>query len=92
MEVFPEAASSLHEMIIMNPMAQEIYLACFFCLGFILFRTEAVKSILSGRFAGKALSVGHVSRTSDALCGLLAAGRYEQVLDCCLDSLEQDLR
>lgn len=82
MEVFLEAASSLHEMITMNPMAQEIYLACFFCLGFILFRTEAAKSILSGRFAGKALSVGHVSRTSDALCGLLAAGRYEQVLDC----------
>lgn len=82
MEVFLEAAYSLHELIAMNPIGQEIYLACFFCLGFIIFRTEAVKHVLSGRSEGKTLSLGHASQTLDALRGLLAEGRYEQVLDC----------
>lgn len=82
MEAVLEAAYSLHELIKTNPMGQEIYLACFFCLGFIVFRTEAVKRVLSRRSVGNSFSSGHASQTLDALRGLLTEGRYEQVLDC----------
>lgn len=69
-------------MIAYHPMAQEIYLACFFFLGFILFRTEAMQKFLGSGAGGKTLDSGRAACTADELQGLLSERRYEQVLDC----------
>jgi hypothetical protein len=66
----------------MIPAAQEFYLMCFFCLGFILFRTKAVKQIIGQKSLTK-----WSSRNSPLTCsveqlkGLLSAKQYEEVLD-----------
>jgi len=63
------------------PVAQEFYLFCFFCLGFIIFRSEALRNYLRGN--RKAQSSGKVSglhplwRLRDDFAG----HRYEQVLE-----------
>eukprot|EP00930_Biecheleria_cincta_P085952 TRINITY_DN75313_c0_g1_i1.p1 TRINITY_DN75313_c0_g1~~TRINITY_DN75313_c0_g1_i1.p1 ORF type:complete len:1038 (+),score=202.89 TRINITY_DN75313_c0_g1_i1:206-3319(+) len=77
-----EALAKAYEMVAFHPMAQEIYLACFFLLGFILFRTEAMQKILGGGAQGKTLDSGRVACTAQELQGLLSERRYEQVLDC----------
>mmetsp|Transcript_11565 Transcript_11565/g.32548 ORF Transcript_11565/g.32548 Transcript_11565/m.32548 type:complete len:1085 (-) Transcript_11565:249-3503(-) len=71
----------------MLPETQEFYLFCFFCLGFVIFRSEAVRSILAwdGRKAkGKAFAPTGVQAqklcTLEQLRSNFAQERYEQVL------------
>lgn len=70
-----------YEMIAYHPMAQEIYLALFFSLGFVLFRTEAMQKFLGSGVGGKTPETGHAACSAEELQGLLSEGRYEQVLD-----------
>eukprot|EP00931_Biecheleriopsis_adriatica_P055392 TRINITY_DN32743_c0_g1_i1.p1 TRINITY_DN32743_c0_g1~~TRINITY_DN32743_c0_g1_i1.p1 ORF type:complete len:1038 (+),score=270.72 TRINITY_DN32743_c0_g1_i1:156-3269(+) len=65
------------------PMAQEFSLLCFFCLGFLMFRTEAVKGFLGSRSQSKKFAQTSAPGTCSPqhLQELLAAQKYEQVLD-----------
>jgi len=63
------------------PVAQEFYLFCFFCLGFIVFRSETLRTYLRGsrkaQSAGKVSGLHPLRRLRDDFAGR----RYEQVLD-----------
>lgn len=69
------------------PETQEFYLFCFFCLGFVLFRSEAVRSLLDwGSRSGKSKAFTKTGCEAGKLCTLqqlrsnFAHKRYEQVL------------
>lgn len=63
------------------PVAQEFYLFCFFCLGFIIFRSQTLKNYLRGsrkaQSSGKASGLHPLWRLRDDF----TCRRYEQVLD-----------
>jgi pentatricopeptide repeat protein len=63
------------------PVAQEFYLFCFFCLGFIVFRSQALRNYLRG--SRKAQSSGKVSGLHPLwrLRDDFSSRRYEQVLE-----------
>jgi len=72
----------------MVPMAQEFYLFCFFCMGFVLFRTEAVanmfrraKKTKQTKVMESAAGEVHSIYTLDRLREDFSKRRYEQVLE-----------
>jgi len=85
MQLLAELTASLNEMI---PMAQEFYLFCFFCLGFVLFRTEALQGRLRYFQAGVTFKTSkHCPVVEGKLCSIqnlrshFKMRRYEQVLE-----------
>eukprot|EP00404_Azadinium_spinosum_P023103 CAMPEP_0180627270 /NCGR_PEP_ID=MMETSP1037_2-20121125/38285_1 /TAXON_ID=632150 /ORGANISM="Azadinium spinosum, Strain 3D9" /LENGTH=143 /DNA_ID=CAMNT_0022647887 /DNA_START=108 /DNA_END=535 /DNA_ORIENTATION=+ len=75
----------------MAPESQEFYLFCFFCLGFVIFRTELVRGIIrsGGRKAAKELGVTASSVAGPARQGYsleqlrtdFAQRQYQRALD-----------
>lgn len=82
MQAAADMISWFTSMLQMIPAAQEFYLMCFFLLGFILFRTKAVKQIIGQKSLTK-----WPSRNSPLTCSveqfkaLLFSKQYEEVLD-----------
>eukprot|EP00441_Pelagodinium_beii_P024462 CAMPEP_0197660312 /NCGR_PEP_ID=MMETSP1338-20131121/50771_1 /TAXON_ID=43686 ORGANISM="Pelagodinium beii, Strain RCC1491" /NCGR_SAMPLE_ID=MMETSP1338 /ASSEMBLY_ACC=CAM_ASM_000754 /LENGTH=1055 /DNA_ID=CAMNT_0043237639 /DNA_START=152 /DNA_END=3319 /DNA_ORIENTATION=- len=81
MEVIHEISDSLNELVAAVPMAQEVSLLCFFILGFVLFRTEAMKTFLGRKPEKVAPGAVHTTYSVKQLKSMLAEGHYEQVID-----------
>jgi len=73
----------------MTPETQEFYLFCFFCLGFVLFRSEAIRTLLdwSGRGRPKAMPLCEKAETAHRRSSLeelradFKQHRFDQVLE-----------
>lgn len=86
MESLSEIATTLSAM---APVAQEFYLFCFFCLGFVLFRTEAMKRRLSwsvhseskAKVASLSGRVPQKAHSEDSLRSDFRRRQYEEVLE-----------
>jgi pentatricopeptide repeat protein len=83
MESLAELITSVYDML---PVAQEFYLFCFFLLGFVLFRTEALRSLFrrSAKPKGKSLGASFETfglHSLERLHDDFSHRRYEQVLE-----------